>query len=46
MCGISAIFGEEKDKEAKLKLSLSKIAHRGDPDINLNIKFLTMAHWE
>ena len=32
MCGISAIFGEEKDKEAKLKLSLSKIAHRGDPE--------------
>lgn len=30
MCGISAIFGETKDKEEKLKISLSKITHRGE----------------
>jgi asparagine synthase (glutamine-hydrolysing) len=32
MCGISAIIGNVDDKEDKLKLSLSKIAHRGEPE--------------
>lgn len=30
MCGIVAIFGERKDKEDILKISLSKITHRGE----------------
>lgn len=31
MCGIAAIVGDVTDKEGKLKLSLSKIPHRGEP---------------
>jgi len=30
MCGISAIFGNVSNKEDKLKISLSKITHRGE----------------
>ena len=30
MCGISAIIGKTENKEEKLKISLSKISHRGE----------------
>jgi asparagine synthase (glutamine-hydrolysing) len=37
MCGISVIAGNVSDKEEKLKLSLSKITHRGDHNFEYRI---------
>ncbi len=37
MCGIFAIFGKSTDKEEKLKISLSKITHRGEHNFEYNI---------
>lgn len=37
MCGISAIVGGVGQKEEKLKLSLSKITHRGDHEFEYRI---------
>lgn len=37
MCGISAIVGDVSQKEEKLKISLSKITHRGDHEFEYRI---------